>query len=131
MKKIFLFIFLGLFLNSCNSYLGKKLSKKSADDIKVEKLKDECDCIEALDIIAADFLDVVGDNDKKSIRAMSDDKLEKLEKKVEPIYKKRDEVNEHCRKFGITYKRFTNGQECSSYKDLAKNTEQLKQRGFK
>ena len=74
MKKIFLFIFLGLFLNSCNSYLGKKLSKKSADDIKVEKLKDECDCIEALDIIAADFLDVVGNNDKKSIRAMSDEK---------------------------------------------------------
>ena len=131
MKKIFLFIFLGLFLNSCNSYLGKKLSKKSADDIKVEKLKDECDCIEALDIIAADFLDVVGNNDKKSIRAMSDEKLEKLEKKVEPIYKKMDEVNEHCRKFGITYKRFTNGQECSSYKDLKKNKEQLKQRGFK
>ena len=55
----------------------------------------------------------------------------KIKKKVDPLFEKRNEVNEHCRKFGITYKRFTNGQECSSYKDLAKNTEQLKQRGFK
>ena len=38
----------GLLLNSCNSYLGKKLTKKSSEDIKVEKIKDECDCIEAL-----------------------------------------------------------------------------------
>jgi hypothetical protein len=62
---------------------------------------------------------------------LSDDKKERIKKKVDPLFEKRNEVNEHCRKFGITYKRFTNGQECSSYKDLKKNKEQLKQRGFK
>jgi hypothetical protein len=56
---------------------------------------------------------------------LSDDK-----KKIDPLFEK-NVVNEHYRKFGITYKRFTNGQECSFYKDLAKNTEQLKKQGLK
>ena len=68
MKKLFTLMLVGLLLNSCNSYLGKKLTKKSSEDIKVEKIKDECDCIEALDIIANDYLDLVGDHDKESLR---------------------------------------------------------------
>ena len=76
----------GILLNSCNSYLGKKLTKKSSEDIKVEKIKDECDCIEALDIIANDYLDLVGDHDKKSIRELEGTKeYESLEKKAEII----------------------------------------------
>ena len=67
MKKLFTLMLVGLLLNSCNSYLGKKLTKKSSEDIKVEKIKDECDCIEVLDIIANDYLDL-SDHDKKSIK---------------------------------------------------------------
>ena len=62
---------------------------------------------------------------------LSDDKKEMLQKKVDPLFEKRDEVNQHCRKFGISYKRFTNGQECSSYKGLSKNSNKLKEQGFK
>ena len=81
MKKLFVLILTGLLLHSCNSYLGKKLSKKSAEDIKVEKIKDACDCIEALDIIAADYLDVVGKNDKESIDKMNIKERQKFDKK--------------------------------------------------
>ena len=84
-EKLFVLMLAGFFLSSCNSYLGKKLTKKSADDIKVEELKDECDCIEALDIIANDYLDLIGNHDRKSIREMSDKDQEALEKKAEPI----------------------------------------------
>ena len=121
----------GLLLHSCNSYLGKKLRKKSAEDIKVEKIKDACDCVEAFETISANFLDVYGNKTREELNELSDDKMGKIKKKVDPLFEKRNEVNEHCRKFGITYKRFTNGQECSSYRDLAKNAEQLKKQGFK
>ena len=131
MKKTFLLIFLGLFLNSCNSYLGKKLSKKSAEDIDVEKIEDACDCVEAFETISANFLDVYGNKTREELEELSDDKKEMLQKKVDPLFEKRNEVNQHCRKFGITYKRFTNGQACSSYKDLSKNAEQLKDQVFK
>ncbi|MDG2152976.1 MAG: hypothetical protein P8K10_03480 [Crocinitomicaceae bacterium] len=131
MKKIFPLIFLGLFLNSCNSYLGKKLSKKSAEDIDVEKIEDACDCVEAFEIISANFLDIFGNKTREEMNELSDDKKEMLQKKVDPLFEKRDEVNQHCRKFGISYKRFTNGQECSSYKGLSKNSNKLKEQGFK
>ena len=131
MKKIFLLIFLGLFLNSCNSYLGKKLSKKSAEDIDVEQIEDACDCVEAFEIISANFLDIFGNKTREEMNELSDDKKEMLQKKVDPLFEKRDEVNQHCRKFGISYKRFTNGQECSSYKGLSKNSNKLKEQGFK
>ncbi len=131
MKKIFLFLFLGLFFNSCNSYLGKKLSKKSAEDIDVTKIEDACDCVEAFETISANFLDVYGNKTREELNELSDDKKEKIKKKVDPLFEKRNEVNEHCRKFGITYKRFTNGQTCPSYKDLSKNAEKLEEKGFK
>ena len=131
MKKIFLFLFLGLFLNSCNSYLGKKLSKKSAEDIDVTKIEDACDCVEAFETISANFLDVYGNKTREELNELSDDKKEKIKKKADPLFEKRNEVNEHCRKFGITYKRFTNGQTCPSYKDLSKNAEKLEEKGFK
>ena len=131
MKKIFLFLFLGLFLNSCNSYLGKKLSKKSAEDIDVTKIEDACDCVEAFETISANFLDVYGNKTREELNELSDDKKGKIKKKVDPLFEKRNEVNEHCRKFGITYKRFTNGQTCPSYKDLSKNAEKLEEKGFK
>lgn len=131
MKKIFLLVFLGLFLNSCNSYIGKKLSNKSAEDIDVEKIKDACDCVEAFETISANFLDVYGNRTREELNESSDDKKGKIKKKVDPLFEKRNEVNEHCRKFGITYKRFTNGQACPSYKDLSKNAEKLKEQGFK
>ncbi|MDC1244047.1 hypothetical protein N8Z79_01185 [Crocinitomicaceae bacterium] len=131
MKKIFLFLFLGLFLNSCNSYLGKKLSKKSAEDIDVTKIEDACDCVEAFETISANFLDVYGNKTREELNELNDDKKEKIKKKVDPLFEKRNEVNEHCRKFGITYKRFTNGQTCPSYKDLSKNAEKLEEKGFK
>ena len=131
MKKIFLFLFLGLFLKSCNSYLGKKLSKKSAEDIDVTKIEDACDCVEAFETISANFLDVYGNKTREELNELSDDKKEKIKKKVDPLFEKRNEVNEHCRKFGITYKRFTNGQTCPSYKDLSKNAEKLEEKGFK
>mgnify|MGYP007128794895 CR=1 FL=1 len=119
----------GFFLSSCNSYLGKKLTKKSADDIKVEELKDECDCIEALDIIANDYLDLVGNHDKKSIREMSDEDQEALEKKAEPIMNKMGEVNDYCdEKFGIDYRQFDNGSECKLYDDLMEKVEIIEEK---
>lgn len=94
MKKLFTLILAGLLLNSCNSYLVKKLAKKSSEDIKVEKIKDECDCIEALDIISNDYLDLVGDHDKKSIRELEGAKeYESLQKKAEIIMEKRRSRN--------------------------------------
>ena len=55
MKKLFTLILAGLLLNSCNSYLGKKLRKKSVEDIKIEKIKDAGDCVEAFETISANF----------------------------------------------------------------------------
>lgn len=130
MKNYFQLILAGLLLHSCNSYLGKKLRKKSVEDIKIEKIKDACDCVEAFETISANFLDLNGNKTREELNELSDDKKENIKKKEDPLYEKRNEVNEHYRKFGITYKRFTNGQECSSYKDLAKNAEQLKKQGL-
>ena len=67
---------------------------------------------------------VFGNKTREELNELSGDK-----KKIDPLFEK-NVVNEHYRKFGITYKRFTNGQECSFYKDLAKNTEQLKKKGL-
>ena len=119
----------GLLLYSCNSYLGKKLRKKSAEDIKVEKIKDACDCIEALDIIAADYLDVVGKNDKESINNMDDKKRQKFDKKAAPIMAKREEVSSFCRKkFGISHANFTRGSACKLYKDLKEKSEIIEEK---
>jgi hypothetical protein len=130
MKKIFMFIFLGLFVNSCNSYLGKKLSKKSADDIDIEKIEDVCDCVESFEIISANLLDIYGEKTREDLNELSEDKKERIKKKSDPIIKKRNEVNQHCQKFGITYKKLKIGQECSSYADLSKNTDKLKKQGL-
>ena len=119
-----------LLLNSCNSYLGKKLKKKSAEDIKVEKINDKCDCIEALDIIANDFLDLVGNHDKKSIRELEGTKeYESLEKKSEVIMEKRREVSNYCyEKFGINHRNFDSGSECKLYDDLNEKVEIIEEK---
>ena len=129
MKKLFVLILTGLLLHSCNSYLGKKLSKKSAEDIKVEKIKDACDCIEALDIIAADYLDVVGKNDKESIDNMNIKERQKFDKKEAPIKAKREEVSSFCRKkFGISHSDFTRGSACKLYKDLKEKNDMIEEK---
>ena len=119
----------GILLNSCNSYLGKKLSKKSSEDIKVEKIKDECDCIEALDIIANDYLDLVGDHDKESFEKMGDEDKKAFEEKAEPIMKKLGEVNDYCdEKFGIDNRDFDNGSKCKFYDDLFEKVEIIEEK---
>jgi len=50
MKKLFVLFLVSLLLNSCNSYLGKKLTKKSAEDVKVDDIKSDCDCAEGINI---------------------------------------------------------------------------------
>jgi len=130
MKKLFTLILAVLLLNSCNSYLGKKLAKKSSKDIKVEKIKDECDCIEALDIIANDYLDLVGDHDKKSIRELEGTKeYESLQKKAEIIMEKRREVSDYCyERFEISHGNFDNGSECKLYNNLVEKVEIIEEK---
>ncbi len=129
MKRIFVFVLASILISSCTSHIAEKLTKKSAEDIKVDKLKDECDCIEALDIIAVNYLDVVGNNDKESIRAMSDEEVKRLEKKAEPIMEKRREVSGHCQElFGISHRNFDNGSDCKSYDDLLENVMKIEEK---
>ena len=129
MKRIFVFVLASFLISSCTSHIAEKLTKKSAEDIKVDKLKDECDCIEALDIIAADYLDVVGNNDRESIGEMSDEAIERLQKKVDPIVDKRRDVDEHCRElFRITHTNFDNGSDCKLYDDLNKKAKEIEDR---
>ena len=97
------------------------------DHLDKHKYNEECDiCMENSESIIDAKAGVQSDLD-----LIADDKKEMLQKKVDPLFEKRDEVNQHCRKFGISYKRFTNGQECSSYKGLSKNSNKLKEQGFK
>lgn len=128
MKKIFVFVLASFLISSCTSHIGEKLTKKSSEDIKVDKLKDECDCIEALDIIAADYLDIVGNNDRESIREMSDEEIEKLQKKADPIVEKRREVDAHCQQYGISHRNFNDGSDCKLYDDLKEKAEEIEDR---
>ena len=130
MKKLFLLVLAGILLNSCNSYLGKKLTKKSSEDIKIEKIKDECDCIDALDIIANDYLDLVGNHDKKSIRELEGTKeYESLQNKAEIIMDKRREVSYYCyERFEISHGNFDNGSECNLYDKLIEKVEIIEEK---
>ncbi len=129
MKKVILFVCLGFLINSCNSYLGKKLTKKSAEDIKVENLKDPCDCVDAFDVLADNYLDVLGNHDKASIKNMEDGaQKDRLLEKLEALDEIRRAFNAHCLQFGITQAEYSAGKDCSSYKDLDEKAKELEER---
>jgi hypothetical protein len=132
MKKLIAFIGLGLFTFSCTSHLADKLGSASASDIDIEKIKDQCDCIDAIDIIASDFLGVVGNKNKKDFNRLSDRQKESLEKRIEPIMDKRKEVDRFCRKqYGVSSKNYESmaaGANCSGHKDLVSKLNDIEKR---
>lgn len=66
---------------------------KSAEDVKVEDIKDACGCADAFIVVANDILDVIGD---KSENEMEEDK--ELMDKLEPKMDKLQELEKKCRK---------------------------------
>lgn len=65
----------------------------SAEDVNVADMKDACDCSSGFVTIANDILDEIGD---KSENDMKED--EELKKKMEPKFKKLDELEDKCMK---------------------------------
>jgi len=65
MKKLITVIGLVLFTFSYNSHLAEKFGSASASDMDIEDIKDQCDCVDAIDIIASDFLSAVGNVEKR------------------------------------------------------------------
>ena len=63
MKRILSIALVTVLMMSCGS--------KTADDVNIDDIKSACDCVDALDIIANDILDYVGD---KSENDMDGDK---------------------------------------------------------
>ena len=132
MKKLIAFIGAGLFAFACTSHLGDKLSSDSTSDVDIEKIKDQCDCIDAIDIIASDFLSVVGNRDKKDFDQLSEKQQESLEERIKPIMKKRFEVDQFCRQqYGISsnnYESMAAGTNCSGHKNLIKKLNEIEER---
>ena len=132
MKKLIAFIGVGLCTFSCTSHLADKFGSASASDVDIEKIKDQCDCIDAIDIIASDFLSVVGNIDKKDFDQLSDRKQENLEKRIEPIMDKRKEVDQFCRQhYGVSsnnYESMAAGADCSGHKDLVSKLNEIEKR---
>lgn len=84
MKKIVLGIGVLALMASCGS---------SAEDVNVADVKDACGCSSGFVTIANDILNEIGD---KSENDMKED--EALKKKMEPKFKKLDELEDKCRK---------------------------------
>lgn len=64
---------------------------ESAEDIKVEDLKEACDCVDAMTTITDEMLSIVdGVEDEKDLS--EDDK-----KKIETLSEKMQEVSKHCK----------------------------------
>ena len=126
MKNIFLFALIASLFISCNSYLGKKLSRESAEDLNTEKLESICDCIEAYKIISNDMLNVVGSLDRESVKMLSENRKKALQEKLEPIKEKGREVERHCKKnFGLGDRDLRAGSNCSSYSEAVKAKKKL------
>jgi len=132
MKKLIAVISLGLFTFSCTSHLAEKFGSASASDVDIEDIKDQCDCIDAIDIIASDFLSAVGDLEKEDFDQLSDSQQENLEKKVEPIMEKREEVDRFCRnQYGVSsqnYESMANGADCPGHKNLVGKLNEIERR---
>ena len=107
----------GILLNSCNSYLGKKLTKKSAEDVKVEDMKSACDCAEGINILLEDALDYVGNKSEDEL-----DKDEAMMKKMDNI----KEIGNFCsREFGFHERRLDEIEDCRAVKGLKKTVEKF------
>ena len=129
MKHISLFIFISLYLTSCNSYLGKKLSKQTSKDINVEKIESICDCVDAYQIITNELLDVVGSLDKESYEKLSEERKKSIEEKIDPIQEKGGEVERHCkRNFGFGDRDLSAGSNCKSYDKALKAQKKLEEK---
>ena len=132
MKKLITVIGLVLFTFSCNSHLAEKFGSASASDVDIEDIKDQCDCVDAIDIIASDFLGAVGNVDKKDFDQLSDTQLESLKKKIQPIMEKRKEVDQFCRKqYGVSSKNYeskADGADCYGHKGLVSKLNEIEKR---
>lgn len=110
MKKLFALLFAAILLNACTSHLGKKLTKKSADDVKIENLASTCDCVEGLNILLEDALDYVGNKTEKQLK--KDDVFN------EKMDKMRD-IGDFCSKeFDFHERKLDEIKDCDAIEDL-------------
>ena len=86
MKKVFLLLALGAFMFSCG---------KSAEDLNVDDIESECDCVEFMGIILDEAIelkesagDEPSDDDKKKGESLME-KMKEVEKKCEKMDKKK------------------------------------------
>lgn len=107
MKKLLVVATAAVFLASCGA--------KTADDVKVEDIKDACGCVEAMNIIATDILDNIGDKTEEEVKEDEalKGKLEKLEK-----------VGKKCRK---DYEK-EEAEKCDEFKELEKTMKKFEEK---
>lgn len=117
MKKLFVLFLVSLLLNSCNSYLGKKLTKKSAEDVKVSDMKSACDCAEGINILLEDALDYLGNK--------SEDELDEDQAMMEKMDHIKEIGNFCSREFGFHERRLDEIEDCRAVKELKKTVEEF------
>jgi len=115
MKRIFVFVLASLLISSCTSHIAEKILKKSAEDVKIDKLKTACDCVEAGNIIMEDILDAAGEK--------SEDELEKDEafmKKIEIF----EEVGHKCSEISTRDEM----RDCKEWEDFESNMQEFEEK---
>lgn len=120
MKKLFVLMLAGLFLHSCNSYLGKRLTKKSAEDVKTEDMKSACDCAEGINILLEDALDYVGNK--------SEDELDEDEAMIEKMDHIKEIGNFCWREFGFHERRLDEIEDCRAVEELKKTVDKFEEK---
>lgn len=109
MKKLVLMAGVALLFASCGS--------KSAEDVKVEDLKDACGCADAMLTVTNDIISFM---DGKDVDEMS----EEDEKTKEGKFKKIDEIMKHC--MGELDVKESDIKECDAYDKVDENMDKIK-----
>ncbi|MCB9189847.1 MAG: hypothetical protein H6599_11280 [Flavobacteriales bacterium] len=94
----------------------------SAEDIKVEDLKDACGCVDAMNVVADDVLATVDKFD-------SEEELEKDEeavKKIDALEEKFEEIEDHC-KDKLEVKK-SDIEACDGFKTFVEKMEKIEEK---
>jgi hypothetical protein len=87
MKKIIITLSVALFIISCGS------KAKSAAEINVNELNTACECVDAMEVVFDETLALIEGKTEDEIEADAE-----LEKKVNALGEKYDEIEGHCLK---------------------------------
>lgn len=94
----------------------------SAEDIKVEDLKDACGCVDAMNVVADEVITVIDKFD-------SEEELEKDEeamKKIDALEDKFEEIEDYCED-ELKLKK-SDAEECESFKSFIEKMEKIEEK---